>query len=111
MNKLHFAPEAQNDLAEIQTYIAEKLDNSQAAQTTVGNIMKCIRLLLNHSLVGAPLATIVDVGSDYRFLVSGNYMVFYRVNGTNVFIDRVLYRRRDYLRILLIDIPMEDTTE
>ena len=38
-------------------------------------------------------------------------MVFYRVNGADVFIDRVLYGRRDYLRILLGDTPMEDTTE
>lgn len=111
MNKLHFAPEAQNDLDEIQTYIAEELDNPQAAQATVGKIIKSIRLLLNHSLAGASLSSIANVDSDYRFLVSGNYMVFYRVNGTNVFIDRVLYGRRDYLRILLADTPMEDTTE
>ncbi len=111
MNKLHLAPEAQNDLDEIQTYIAEELENPQAAQSTVGKIMKSIRLLLEHSLIGAPLSSIADVDSDYRFLVSGNYMVFYRVNGADVFIDRVLYGRRDYLRILLGDTPMEDTTE
>lgn len=111
MNKLHFAPEAQNDLDEIKTYIAEDLENPQAAQSTVGKIMKNVRLLLKHSLIGAPLSSIADVDSDYRFLISGNYMVFYRVNGTDVFVDRVLYGRRDYLRILLGDTPMDDTTE
>lgn len=111
MNKLYFAPEAQYDLDEIQAYIAEDLENPQAAQSTVGKITKSVRLLLEHSLIGAPLSSIADVDSDYRFLVSGNYMVFYRVNGTDVFIDRVLYGRRDYLRILLGTTPMDDTTE
>ena len=50
--------------------------------------------------MGALLSSVADVGGDYRFLVSGNYMVFYRVNGRDVFIDRVLYGRRDYLRVL-----------
>lgn len=103
MNKLHFAPEAQKDLDEIRFYIAEDLENPQAAQSTVGKIMKSIRLLLEHALLGAPLSSIADIDSDYRFLVSGNYMVFYRVNGADVFIDRILYGRRDYLRILLGD--------
>ena len=35
-------------------------------------------------------------------------MVFYRVNGQDVYIDRVLYGRRDYLRILFPDLPQND---
>lgn len=43
------------------------------------------------------------IESDYRFLVSGNYLIFYRACGTEVYIDRVLYGRQDYLRILFDD--------
>ena len=57
-------------------------------------------MLQDHALIGAPLSAVADVNSDYRYLVIGNYMVFYRVAGKDVFIDRVLYGRRDYLRIL-----------
>ena len=49
-----------------------------------------------------------DIESDYRFLTSENYMVFYRVNGQDVYIDRVLYGRRDYLRILFPDLLQND---
>lgn len=42
----------------------------------------------------------MSIESDYRFLVSGNYLIFYRAYGAEVYIDRVLYGRRDYLRIL-----------
>ncbi len=101
MNNLHLSPEAQNDLAEIKAYISKELENHNAAISVVGKITKTIRTLREHALMGAPLSSIADVSSDYRFLVSGSYMVFYRASGKDVFIDRVLYGRRDYLRILL----------
>ena len=107
MNNLHLSYEAQNDLSDIKDYIAEDLENPQAAIVTVSKITKAIR---DHALIGTPLSSIADVDSNYRFLVSGNYMVFYRANGNDIYIDRVLYGRRDYLRILFTDIQ-SDTIE
>ena len=46
------------------------------------------------------MSSIAEVESDYRVLVTGSYLTFYRVRGNEVYIDRVLYGRRDYLRIL-----------
>lgn len=109
MNKLHLSPEAQEDLSEIKAYIAEDLENPQAALSTVTKITKTIRMLQDHTLIGTPLSAVADVNSDYRYLVSGNYMVFYRVAGKDVFIDRVLYGRRDYLRILFADTQEEQS--
>ena len=109
MNKLHLSPEAQEDLSEIKAYIAEDLENPQAALSTVMKITKTIRMLQDHALIGTPLSAVADVNSDYRYLVSDNYMVFYRVAGKNVFIDRVLYGRRDYLHILFADTQEEQS--
>ena len=107
MNKLHLSPEAQEDISEIKAYIAEDLENPQAALSTVMKITKTIRMLQDHALIGTPLSAVADVNSDYRYLVSGSYMVFYRVAGKDVFVDRVLYGRRDYLRILFADTQEE----
>lgn len=103
MNHLNLSYEAQNNLADIKNYIAEELENPQAAIATVRKITKSIRMLRDHALIGAPLSSVADVDGDYRFLVSGNYMVFYRVNGNDICVDRVLYGRRDYLRLLFED--------
>ena len=100
MNKLHLSPEAHEDLMEINAYISQDLDNPQAALSTVKKITQAIHNLQEHALIGSQLSSIADVHSDYRFLLSGSYMIFYRVTGHNVYIDRVLYGRRDYLRIL-----------
>ena len=40
---------------------------------------------------------------SYRYLICGNYMVFYRFRDRTVFIDRILYGGRDYLSILFGD--------
>ena len=100
MNKLNISPEASNDLKEIKQYISEELENETAADNTVRKIIERIRQLEEHALIGAPLDSVVDVKSDYRYLVCGSYLVFYRAYKTDVYIDRVLYGRRDYMPVL-----------
>ncbi len=103
MNKLHLSEEAQNDLLEIKAYIEEELLNPSAALATVSRITKSLRILQNHAQAGALLSSIADIESNYRFIVSGNYISFYRAYGNEVYIDRILYARRDYMRILFGD--------
>ncbi len=38
--------------------------------------------------------------TDFRYLVSGNYLIFYKVDNEYVSIYRILYGRRDYLKII-----------
>ena len=109
-NKIHYSPESRRDLDDIWDYIVSELQNRSAAEHVIDRIMDAVDPLKNFAEMGTPLSSIADVGTDYRFLVSGNYMVFYRVQGSDVYIDRVLYGRRDYLRILFTDIQ-SDTIE
>lgn len=76
MNNLHLSEEAQNDLLEIKAYIEEELLNPSAALATVSRITKSLRILQNHAQAGASLSSISDMESDYRFIVSGNYISF-----------------------------------
>ena len=103
MNDLHIAKKAQDDLDEIRKNITEELGNPSAATSTVKKITAAIRILRDYALVGAALSSVTNVQSDYRFLGAGNYLIFYRVHGKDVFVDRILYGRRDYLRILFGD--------
>ena len=36
-------------------------------------------------------------------LVCGDYLAFYRVDGDTVYVDRILYGRRDYMALLFGD--------
>ena len=84
MNNLHLSEEAQNDLLEIKAYIEEDLLNPSAALATVSRITKSLRILQNHAQAGALLSSIADIESDYRFIVSGKYISFYRAYGREV---------------------------
>lgn len=42
MNELHLSPEAQTDLEEIRVYIADELENPNAALATVNRITKSL---------------------------------------------------------------------
>ncbi len=108
MNNLHLSEEAQNDLIEIKTYIEEELLNPSAALSTVSRITKSLRMLQTYAEIGTPLSSIMDIESDHRFIVSGNYISFYRAYGSEVYIDRILYARRDYMRILFEDSTDEE---
>ena len=106
-NKIHYAVEARRDLDDIWDYIVTDLCNASAAERVVNDILDVVEQLENFSEMGALLASIANVDSDHRFLVSGNYLIFYRVSGMDVYVDRILYGRRDYLRILFGDTHAE----
>ena len=99
-NLVHYSPASLKDLDEIWTSIEEDLQNPDAAQKSVLEIVDSIGRLEVFPEMGTPLSSIIEVKSDYRFLVCGNYLVFYHCRKTEIFIDRVLYGKRDYLSIL-----------
>ncbi|MDW7657096.1 MAG: type II toxin-antitoxin system RelE/ParE family toxin [Bacillota bacterium] len=105
MYQLMISPEARNDLAEIISYISQELCNPQAAINLVSSITKKIRRLSDHPGMGTPLSSAVDIQTDYRFLVCGHYLIFYRYESEIIYVSRVLYGRRDYTRILFGDFP------
>ena len=63
-------------------------------------IMKRIRQLADFPEIGAPLSSIISLEVPYRFLVCGNYTAFYKVEGDEIHIIRVLYGRRNFMQIL-----------
>lgn len=112
MAEIKFSPEALDDLKQTKEYITDDLCSEAAAINTITKIMKNIRMLSDFPKSGAPLSSIVNIDTDYRFLVCGNYTTFYRFEENTVYIVRVLYGRRDFMRILF-DTPAgkEDKTE
>ena len=100
MNEIHYSHESLIDLIDIERYITEDLASPKAAKNTVKKITRKVRLLKKHAELGARLSSIIDIETDYRFLVSGNYLSFYRIDGNDIYIIRILYGGRDYVSIL-----------
>lgn len=98
-----------NDLNEIWEYIVSELCNVNAAEHTIKTILDTVERLENFSALGAPLSSITSLENDYRFLVSKSYLIFYRINGHEIYIDRILYSRRNYMYILFPDLPPSES--
>jgi len=111
MSKIKYSNKALIDLIDIEKYIKEELESPVAAKNTITKITKKIRLLEEFPELGAPLSSIVDIENDYRYLVCENYLAFYRISETNVLIIRIIYGKRDYLKILLEDNQSNDTPQ
>ena len=100
MTEILFTPSAIADLRDVQTYISLELENESAARKVIAKITKSIRQLEMFPEMGTPLSSITPFPTDYRYIVSNHYMIFYRLEGQTVQIMRILSGRRDYLRIL-----------
>ena len=103
MAKIRLSPLALTDLKEIKEYITDELCNPTAANRIVSKIIKDYSLLEASPKMGPSLSSIIHIDTDYRFLVSGKYIVFYKTEGEYVSIYRILYGARDYMKILFSD--------
>ena len=99
MADIVFTPMARQDLVETGDYIAHRLHNRTAARDLIRRIRDTVKPLEQFPCSGTPLE-VSGVHILYRYLICGNYMIFYHISGETVWIDRILYGRRDYLAIL-----------
>lgn len=101
--KVDISPRAYDDLAEIKDYISVTLQKPESAKEILRDIMDAIRSLEELPDRGAPLDTLISIKSDYRFIQSHNYAIFYRVEEYRVFISRVLYKRRNFMKVFFAE--------
>ncbi len=108
MHKIKVNPIATEDLIEIRDYIERELENPRAAVNVVRKIIERYEQLKEFPMMGVDLSTKINVQTDFKYLVSGNYIIFYRADNEFVYIYRILYTGRDYLKILF---PNEIATD
>ncbi len=65
-----------------------------------GSSLTKISNLEEYPLMGRPLSNMIDVSTDYMFLVIDQNYVFYRNEDQCVKVIRVLDTRQDYMRAL-----------
>ena len=97
---LFYSPLALRDLDNIFDYIANELMNPVSAAETVNAILEGTDQLEDFPFVGSIVEGLPFMTDEYRFIGIRNYLVFYRITDMRIFIDRVLYKRRDYLPLL-----------
>jgi len=95
-----YSPKALQDLDEIRDYISKDLFNPEAAENVVNSIMDAVDVLEDFPETGALLEPYIDLDTPYRFVTAGNYIAFYRFEDNTVYVDRILYKKRNYAKLL-----------
>lgn len=92
--KIKINPMAQQDLKNIKEYIA--LDDPAAADRLIINILSSIEKLSLFPNMGAELKNKININTKYRYIITGQYIVFYLVKDNDILVNRVLNKVRDY---------------
>ncbi|WIV11851.1 type II toxin-antitoxin system RelE/ParE family toxin [Proteiniborus sp. MB09-C3] len=99
MYKVQYSPKAKEDLLRTKSYIRAEFSENLTKEI-LKRITTKIRNLEEFPLMGRPLANLIDVPTDYLYLVIEKNYVFYRNEEKTVKIIRVLNDRQDFMRIL-----------
>jgi len=97
---INYSPKALQDLDEIWDYITKDLFNPEAAENVVNAVLDAVDVLEDFPESGAPLEPHIDLDTPYRFVTAGNYIAFYRFEDNAIYVDRVLYKKRNYANLL-----------
>lgn len=97
---LVYSPQARKDLIEIKNYISLNLSSPQAADNTIKKILQSCSNLKEFPKLGAQLKNKFDVDTDLRYLVTSNYIAFYRYENNVVKVIRIIDARTNYMQYL-----------
>lgn len=99
---------AKADMQEIGDYISQSLRNPNAAQQLIRRFRESITSLRSFPEMGTPLLSEPSDRIPYRYIICGSYMIFYHFAAETVYVDRVLYGRRDYMALLFGNLISEE---
>ena len=99
-DRLCYSLQAQLDLDEIFDCFADGLGNPEKGASVVSGILAAARKIPGRATRFPPVGPLPFAVDEYRFSQVGSYVIFFRVDGEIVFVDRVLNNRRDYTSLL-----------
>lgn len=99
MYSIQFSPLAKEDLMKLKRYLIEEFDTAIASDK-MKSLIESIRKFEEYPLLGRPLTNLIDIPTDYMYVVSDKNYIFYRLEGNVVHIIRVLDARQDFMNFL-----------
>ena len=99
-----WSPAAVDDLNAAADYIESELASPMAARRLVDSVIEKAQLFADVPGAGTVLRTLNGIDTGYRYMLSGNWMVFLESDNGRALVVRVLYAKSDYVRTLFGEI-------
>lgn len=97
--KIRYSPTAIRDLDRVWAEVCEASKESEIETRYVSELMDRVAEKKEFPKSGSPLYY-EGIFTGYYFVVFKAYMAFYRVRDDSIFVDRVVYGKSDYMRII-----------
>ena len=97
---LHYSPQSQLDLDEIYDFFALEQENPELGSRIISEILTAAKDIPNHPDRFPPIGPIPLTRDFYRFVTVGSYLIFFRSEAEDIYIDRILNKRRDFAALL-----------
>ncbi len=88
------------DIQSIFEYLNVMRVNKGNAEKIIGDIYRTCDLLKTNPLLGVSITAMTGRDTDYRYIVKGRYLIFYRVENRTIKVVRVIDGRRDYATLI-----------
>ena len=98
--KPELSSEARRDLKDIQRYISEEQESPRNALKVIENILDRIEKLLSFPGSGTLLSPKVNFPTNYRYVRTSSYLIFYRHENNKIYVDRIIHEKRNYIVVL-----------
>lgn len=97
--EIKYSPEAIKDMDDIFKDVHTASCNLEITQKYLDELQDKLESMALHPKTGTPLFY-EELFTGYYSVRFKEYLAFYRLEENIMFVDRVLFRKRDYMRIL-----------
>ena len=100
------------DLDTIESLYRDNYFLPKAGKKLISEILNICDSIGKYPMMGADFGAKDERGKKYRYMVHGNYLLFYTIENEGPLMLRVLDGRMDYLRIIFEDdLPRYNSTD
>ena len=111
MKKIKYTPDAADKLRELKKTISLQYGEDKA-KDVIKKITDAIRGLCDNEKKGPEVARMLDVDTDYRYLVVSKNYVFYRIEDKYIRIINLYHEREDFMwQLFGIDTTLQETID
>ncbi len=92
-----FSYKSEQQLDEIYNNILSLSNDEATAKKYVNELIQKTEILKKYPFTGRELILVDNIKTYYRYIHYKKYVIFYRVDDKNVYIDRILSSNQDYV--------------
>ena len=105
--KVLYSKQSIRDLERVWEEVYSASQSPEVTEQYVNALLDKIEAKAGYPASGSPLYY-EDLFTGYRFIVFKAYIAFYHYDEKNLYLDRILYRKSDYLQKLIPDTFTEE---